>query len=85
MPYKEKSQNNPSLKESTWVLFTVSRVRKLTLSLRASCLWKSSRGGSVESLVFIMSLSVVEKKCIARKTCEIKLIFANISTVCHEM
>ena len=41
--------------------------------------------GSVESLVFIMSLSVVEK-CIGRKkTCEIKLIFANISTVCHEM
>ena len=48
--------------ESTWVIIlTISRVRKLTVSLRASCLWKSSRGGSVESLVFIMSLSVVEK------------------------
>ena len=71
--------------ESTWVILTISRVRKLTVSLRASCLWKSSRGGSVESLVFIMSLSVVEKKCIARKTCEIKLKFANISTFCHDM
>ena len=71
--------------ESTWVILTISRVRKLTVSLRASCLWKSSRGGSVESLVFIMSLSVVEKKSIARKTCEIKLKFANSSTFCHDM